>query len=131
MYYWIGKERDKNPDSFPKKTKEYARPSAEELSALYIAKNMTNREISEYYNISLDKANVWLNYARQKHPELFPLKETTHTKNPGSDILQRLYIFESKSIKEIAKLYEVTPETVRNWFRKEGIGLKSRIGKAG
>lgn len=129
--YWIRLERQKNPNSFPKKAKEYTRPSAEELSELYIVKNMTNREVSEYYNISLDKANVWLNYARQKHPELFPYKDVRFSRNPGRETLHRLYIIEDKSVNEIAEIYAVTPTTVRSWLHKAGIELKSKVEKAG
>lgn len=128
---WISKERYKNPNSIPYRQRNCTHPDFEELRYLYIDKNMSNREISEYYNVDYSRARVWIHCAKRKHPEMFPDKSVRLAKKLDSEKLYRLYIEEDKSTNEIAEIYNVSTKTIRNWLHKCDIGLKERCRNAG
>lgn len=45
--------------------------------------------------------------------------------NPGEETLRRLYVGESKSLAEIARLYGVNKTSVSTWLRQAGISTRS------
>jgi transposase-like protein len=47
------------------------------------------------------------------------------SKKPNREILPRLYLEQSKSIREVAKELDVHPDTVHYWMKKYGIKTRT------
>ena len=101
------------------------RPDEEELYRLYVEEQKSVREISDILKVSQDSVKRWiLGYDIQ--PRTLREAVLVNTKRPEKEELVSLYIEEQKTPSEIAGIFNVSEESVRNWLRGYDVPLRTR-----
>lgn len=104
----------------PRKT-AYDRPTKEELYQLHYIEHKRPVEIAKSLGVSSGLVEKWF------HNDGVPLitKSFVRIKLPSKEDLLNFYLVEKKTKKEIAKIYEVSRDTVQNWFVTYDIETKN------
>lgn len=92
------------------------------LISLSKNKNLSNLDIAKEFNISLTLLNKWF--------KKFNINRTILRNNegnkPSNDELYNLYINKKLNANEIAKIYNVTSTTIKNWLKSYNILIRSK-----
>lgn len=83
------------------------------------SKGLTYKELSEYYNVSLDRVRWWIRQNElRRNIEYKRLSE--HEKPTGVQLYEE-YIMRGRTRKQIAEKYNVSTTSVSKWLKKYGI----------
>lgn len=118
VYFWISQARKRNPKDFPYRYEKP--PDALTLNKLYIDESKTTAEIGKLYNVRAQTVLRWLRDASKEYPDLLPYKPRRKNKI-SVETLKSLYIDQNLEAREIAEIYGVVTDTVKNWIYKARI----------
>ena len=103
------------------------KPSKEELERLYIHERKTTYEIGEIYNMCGTTITLLL---RKNNIQIRSKSEATRVRHnkeiPSKSELERLYIDEHKTAKEIGKIYKTSGTTITLLLRKNNIPIRTQ-----
>ncbi len=100
-------------------------PTKQDLESMYIDERMTQYQISREFNVTEPTVGIWLH--KYDIPTRGP-NGTLVVPIPPKEVLERMYIDEGMTQKQIASEFNVSYVTVGNWLRKYDISTVGRNG---